>query len=201
MKATRMIGDVASILRLHIIAIAIMAALAFSRMLLGEVMVAVALLGGLDWLLINLLNRVSDVKEDSANQIRGTEHLVGKHRLVLSAWVGLLVGSILVGHLVAPDLTLARLGVQLVGVGYSYAIVPAWRRGGLRLVRFKDLYFFKNFMSAALFVTTCLAYPLLVAAGRVTGGDGGGGVVFAEGMSWASVIALTAFFVPFEITY
>jgi len=190
-----MIGDIASILRLHIIAIAIMAALAFSRMLLGEVMVPVALLGGLDWLLINLLNRVSDVKEDIANQIRGTEHLVGRHRLVLAAWVGLLAASIVVGHLVAPELTVARLGVQLVGVGYSYAIVPAWGRGGLRLARFKDLYFFKNFMSAALFVTTCLGYPLLVAAGAA------GGVTFAEGMSWASVIALTAFFVPFEITY
>jgi 4-hydroxybenzoate polyprenyltransferase len=199
MKATALLGDIASILRLHIIAIAVMAALAFSRMLVGELHVTVALLGGLDWLLINLLNRVSDVKEDIANQIRGTERLVGKHRLVLGAWVALLAASIALGHLVAPELTFVRLGVQLVGVGYSYPIVPAWHRGKLALARFKDLYFFKNFMSAALFVTTCIAYPLLVAAGAAS--PAAGGVAFAAGMSWDSVIALVAFFVPFEITY
>lgn len=196
MKASALLGDVASILRLHIIAIAVMAALAFSRMLFGEVLVGVALLGGLDWLLINLLNRVSDVKEDIANQIRGTERLVGRHRLVLGAWIALFVGSTLVGHLVAPELTVWRLAVQLVGVGYSYPIVPAWRGGRLALARFKDLYFFKNFMSAALFVTTCVGYGLWV---KGAGADGA--QRFEAGLSWESVLALIAFFVPFEITY
>ena len=181
----RDLGDLASILRLHIIAIAVAATLVFGFVLTGELHIGPALLGGLDWLLINLLNRVSDVEEDTANAIRGTERLVGRHRQVLAGWVGLLVASVVVGHLVAPGLTVWRAAVQLVGLGYSYRIVPTVR--GLR--RFKDLYFFKNFMSAMLFVTTCLVYPVVVSGG------------FAPGYSWASFVALAAFFVPFEITY
>lgn len=184
-RLLRDLGDIASILRLHIIAIAVFAALVFGKVLTGEPWVAVALLGGLDWLLINLLNRVSDVEEDSANQIRGTERLVGHHRLVLGLWIAMLAGSMLLGHALASELTLWRAGVQLVGVGYSYRIVPTpagWRR-------FKDLYFFKNFMSALLFVATCLVYPVLAAGG------------FAPGYGWASLLALALFFVPFEITY
>jgi 4-hydroxybenzoate polyprenyltransferase len=178
--------DIASILRLHIIAIAVCACLVFARVLTDAWLIDVALLGGLDWLLINLLNRVTDVKEDIANGIRGTERLVGRHHLVLGLWIGLLLGSVVVGHLLHPELTLWRGLVQLIGVAYSYRIVPT--PGGFK--RFKDLYFFKNFMSAMLFVLTVLVYPLLVMD-----------FAFAQGFSWASVVALVCFFVPFEITY
>ena len=181
--------DVASILRLHIIAIAVMAALVFGQSSTDHLWIGVALLGGLDWLLINLLNRVSDVEEDTANQIRGTERLVGKHRLVLGLWIGLLVGSFVLGHVLHPELTPWRLGVQLVGVGYSYRIVPT--PSGLR--RFKDLYFFKNFMSAMLFVATCLAYPLTAASATDS--------TWAPGFGPLSALFLALFFVPFEITY
>lgn len=186
------LGDIASILRLHIIAIAVTAALVFGKVLTSELWLAVALLGGLDWLLINLLNRVSDVEEDSANKIRGTERLVGRHTQVLVVWVALLAASMVTGFLVAPELTWLRGLVQLVGIGYSYRIVPT--PGGLK--RFKDLYFFKNFMSAMLFVATCLFYPVLVA--RAAGLGHGG---FAAGYDWVSFAALALFFVPFEITY
>lgn len=181
----RDLGDLASILRLHIIAIAIGAALVFGRVLTGELHVAVALLGGLDWLLINLLNRVSDVEEDRMNRIRGTERLVGRHGTVLAIWVGLLGGSVVLGHVLAPELTAWRGVVQVVGVGYSYRIVPT--PGGWK--RLKDLYFLKNFMSAMLFVATCLVYPVVVSGG------------FAEGYGWVSFVMLALFFVPFEITY
>jgi len=185
----RNLGDIASILRLHIIAIAVTAALVFGKVLTGELWVGVALLGGLDWLLINLLNRVSDVEEDQANKIRGTERLVGRHGLVLGIWVALLIGSMVVGHVIAPELTWLRGMVQLVGLGYSYRIVPTVSRRGLVLKRFKDLYFLKNFMSAMLFVATCLFYPVLTAHH------------FAPGYGWLSLVALALFFVPFEITY
>ena len=179
-------ADIASILRLHIIAIAVMAALVFGRILTGHVALDVALLGGLDWLLINLLNRVSDVREDLANQIRGTERLAGHHRAVVLGWIALLVLSFVLGHLVAPALVPYRLAVQLVGVGYSFAIVPSPRG----LVRFKDLYFFKNFMSAVLFVATVFVYPLVAAD-----------FAFAPGMTAWTVVGLGLFFVLFELTY
>ncbi len=178
--------DVASILRLHILAIAVLAALVFGRILTGALLVDVALLGGLDWLLINLLNRVTDVEEDAANRIRGTERLVGRHRLVLGSWTLLLVASTAAGHALRPELTPWRALVQVVGVAYSYRIVPTLR--GWR--RLKDVYFLKNFMSAMLFVATTIAYPLVAADFDL-----------AEGFSPASVAALLLFFVPFEITY
>ena len=48
------LADIASILRIHIILIAMMAALVFGWLFSGTYVWGVALLGGLDWLLINL---------------------------------------------------------------------------------------------------------------------------------------------------
>jgi len=178
--------DLGSILRIHIIAIAVCACLAFGWTLSGDYPWLPALIGGLDWLLINLLNRVTDLKEDLANHIRGTDRLVGRHRLVLAAWLAILAGSFVLSHLTLPALTPWRVGVQLVGVAYSYRIVPT----GRRLARLKDLYFFKNFMSAMLFVATVFAYPMVAVDWR-----------FAGAASFGQWLALVVFFVPFEITY
>lgn len=180
------LADIGSILRVHIIAIAVVAAVAFGWTLTGEYPWVVALIGGVDWLLINLLNRVTDLREDLANNIRGSEKLVGKAELVLGIWVAIFVGSFVVSWLVAPELTGWRVIVQLVGVAYSYRIVPTPR--GFK--RFKDLYFFKNFMSAMLFVATVFVYPLIVV-----------GWHFDGAMTFASWLGLVLFFVPFEITF
>jgi len=182
----KVLADIASILRVHIIAIAMTAAVAFGWALTGAYPWAVAVIGGLDWLLINLLNRVTDLQEDLANNIRGSDQLVGKDKQVLAIWIGILVGSFVLSVVVAPALTPWRVAVQLVGVAYSYRIVPTPR--GLK--RFKDLYFFKNFMSAMLFVATVFVYPLVVVDWH-----------FAGAMTSASWVALACFFVPFEITY
>lgn len=178
--------DLGSILRIHIIAIAAMACLAFGWTLTGALPWTVALVGGIDWLLINLLNRVTDLKEDLENRIRGSERLVGRDKVVLGTWLVILVGSFALSHALAPAITPWRVGVQLVGVAYSYRVVPTTR--GWR--RFKDLYFFKNFMSAALFVTTVFVYPLVVVDWA-----------FTAGATLGTWLALVLFFVPFEITY
>ena len=181
--------DVASILRIHIIAIAITAAVVFGWLLTGRHGLDVALIGGLDWLLINLLNRVTDLKEDLLNGIRGTERIARHPRLALGLWLAVFAGSFLLSHLIHPELTVWRVAVQLVGVGYSYRVVPTPR--GFR--RFKDLYFFKNFMSAMLFVATVFIYPITAADGlHATEG-------FAP--TPATMLALVIFFVAFEITY
>lgn len=184
------LADVASILRVHIILIAVAAALLFGWVLTGRYHWEIALLGGVDWLLINLLNRVTDLKEDLANGIRGTERLVGAHRLVLGLWIGIFVGSFALTAALWPALLAWRALVQLIGVGYSYRIVPVPGSGGLAWKRFKDLYFFKNFMSAALFVLTVFVYPLVVSDFVVTYPGGA-----------AAVVWMAVFFVAFEITY
>ena len=180
------LADIASILRGHIILIGATAAVVFGWIFTDQYLWGVAAIGGVDWLLINLLNRVTDTEEDLANRIPGTDLLVSVHKLVLAIWIAIAVGSFVVSHLIWPELTPWRLVVQLIGVGYSYRIVatPKGRR------RFKDLYFLKNFMSSVLFVHTVFIYPIVAA---------GVGVVYAPG--WAGVVWLAAFFVVFEITY
>ncbi|MCB9735878.1 MAG: UbiA family prenyltransferase [Deltaproteobacteria bacterium] len=180
------LADAASILRIHIILIAMTAAVVFGWVLTGVYPWAVALIGGVDWLLINLLNRVTDLKEDLANGIRGTERVARAQRAVLVAWVAVFVGSFAVTVALLPALTPWRVVVQLIGMGYSWRLVPT--PSGLR--RFKDLYFFKNFMSAVLFVLTVFIYPLVAADWRL---------VYPGGP--AAVAWLAVFFVAFEITY
>ncbi|MCA9564205.1 MAG: UbiA family prenyltransferase [Myxococcales bacterium] len=180
------IGDGASILRFHIILVAMTAAVVFSQLLTGSLQVDIALIGGLDWLLINLLNRITDLKEDLANQIRGTERVASNQRLFSIVWIVVFVGSFGYSLVALPQLTVWRVLVQAIGVGYSIAIVPT--PSGLK--RFKDLYFLKNFMSSMIFVLTVFVYPLLAADLAV---------IMPAG--WWAVGTLVLFFVPFELTY
>jgi 4-hydroxybenzoate polyprenyltransferase len=198
--------DIASILRMHIIAIAMTAALVFGWTLTDEYAWVAMVLGGLDWLLINLLNRVTDLKEDLLNGIRGTERIARRPNLALGLWLATQAGSLALGLWLAPELTPWRIAVQLVGVGYSYRVVPTPR--GFK--RFKDLYFFKNFMSAMLFVATVFVYP--VAMHGLTGAGGPVPEMVANPdpsfwaparvlVDWGTFALLVLFFVPFEITY
>lgn len=180
------LAEVASILRLHIIGVAVAACVVFSWLMTGTHMVDVAILGGIDWCLINLLNRITDLREDLANDIRGSERVAAHQRAFVIGWIALFVGSFAVSLVLYPELTWLRVVVQLIGLGYSVAIVPTPKG----LERFKDIYFLKNFMSAVLFVLTCFAYPLASA---------GGEIILPGG--YAAVAVLVAFFVPFELTY
>lgn len=178
--------ETASILRLHIIGVAVSACVVFSWLLTGEHLIFVALLGGVDWCIINLLNRITDLTEDLANQIVGTERVAAHRRTFIAILVVLAGGSFLASVIVWPELTWLRIVVQLIGLGYSVPFIPT--PSGRK--RFKDLYFLKNFMSSVLFVLTCFIYPLAVAEWNIV----------MPGQ-WGTVLVLVAFFVPFELTY
>jgi 4-hydroxybenzoate polyprenyltransferase len=163
------------------------AAVVFGWILGGRYLWAVGAIAGLDWFLINLMNRVTDLAEDAKNGIRGTARVARHARAItVGAWA-LLVGSIALGHLVWPALTPWRIAVQGIGLGYNYPIVPTLRG----LTRFKEMYFWKNFGSALLFVLTGFVYPLAI--------------LHADGtprlVSDAAIVALILFFIPFELTY
>lgn len=181
------LADAAAISRAHILAIGAVAAVVFGWILGGRYLWAVGAIAGLDWFLINLMNRVTDLAEDAKNGIRGTARVARHARAItVGAWA-LLVGSIALGHLVWPALTPWRIAVQLIGLGYNYPIVPTLRG----LTRFKEMYFWKNFGSALLFVLTGFVYPLAI--------------LHADGtprlVSDAAIVALILFFIPFELTY
>ena len=178
-------GDVLSILRFHIIGVAMAAELVFAWLLTGALRPELAVLGAVDWCLINLLNRITDLREDRANGIRGTDRVADHQRAFTVAWLVLFAGSFGVTALWLPGLLWVRVLVQAIGLGYSVPLVPT--PSGLK--RFKDIYFLKNFMSSVLFVLTVFAYPLLAT----------GAVLHLGG--WAAVTTLVLFFVPFELTY
>ncbi len=170
---------VASIARLHIVAIGAMGTLTFGYAFTGERPWLAALFAALDWFVVNLLNRVVDLVEDQENAIRGAD-VVARHRgLVLAVGMVALVGSLVATALVAPLMLVPRLLFHALGFAYNWPLP-----GGRRI---KQLYFWKNLASAAGFVLTCFALPLLAAPTiQVT----------------ATTVAVTAlFFVLFELSY
>lgn len=181
------LADAAAITRFHILLIGAVAAVVFGWIITGTYPWAVGAIAGLDWFLINLMNRVTDLAEDAKNGIRGTAR-VARHQRAITIGSGLLlVGSFVGLHLVLPALTPWRVAVQVIGLGYNYPIVPSL--GGL--TRFKEMYFWKNFGSALLFVLTCFVYPLAVAIADEV----------PRLVSDAAIVALVLFFIPFELTY
>jgi 4-hydroxybenzoate polyprenyltransferase len=178
------LGDAAAISRFHILLIGAVAAVVFGWLMTGRYLWVVGALAALDWFLINLMNRVTDIDEDLKNGIRGTERVAARRRAITLGSFALLIGSIGATHLVWPALTPWRIAVQLIGLGYNYKLVPTPRG----LSRFKEIYFFKNFGSAVLFTLTGFAYPLALAPGdRI--------------LAWPAIVGLALFFIPFELTY
>ena len=176
--------DLFSILRIHIVLIGIFGAMVFGWLLTDRYLWWVALIGGVDWLLINLANRVSDLREDRRNAIPGSERIAADPTRYLTVFFILLIGSFAVTALLFPELTGWRLFMQFVGFIYNFRVIP-WPGGPRRL---KDIYLLKNLMSALGFVTTCFGYTL-----AYTG--------YQPLIGWTGTIALILFFIPFELTY
>jgi 4-hydroxybenzoate polyprenyltransferase len=184
---------VLAIARYHIVLIAMAATVTFGWVLTGRRLWVVALLCGLDWFVINVVNRVTDIAEDLRNAIPGTERVARWKGAIAAGSTLAFAASLVASHLAWPALTPWRVAVQLIGVAYNFRVIPWLRRdaeGALQAARtrFKEMYFFKNFMSAVLFVLTCFAYPLAVDGAPLAG-------------RWASIAVLALFFVPFELSY
>ncbi len=178
-------NDLASALRLHIVAIAVCATVTFGYLFMGAYPVGLALLCGLDWCIVNLLNRATDVDEDRLNGIAATEFVASHAKALVAGCLFALVASLACGFMELPrSLAWVRVVFHLMGLGYSFRIVPTpkgWRR-------FKDLYLLKNSMSAVMFVLSVGLYPLL-------------GMHGPRVMSLAGVAAVVGFFFLFEHTF
>ena len=182
--ARALLGEALSIARYHIMLVAMFATVVFAFLLTGERPWALTLVVAVDWFLINLMNRLTDLEEDRKNGIPGTERVARRKTALTAFSLALMVGSFVVTHLVWPALTPYRVAVQLIGLGYNYDVVPT-PSGWSRL---KEIYFLKNFGSSALFVLTCFVYPLSARG-------------FVALVPWSTAIALALFFVPFELTF
>lgn len=182
------LGVFATISRLHIVAIAALGTFTFGWLFTGNYLWELAIICALDWFIVNLLNRVVDLREDSANSIAGAS-FVERHRVpVLFAGFGMLLLSLIVVHRFLPSLTPLRVSYHALGFAYNWPLLP-----GLR--RIKELYFWKNTASAIGFLITLFAYPLAWFY------DTTGAFPFPDGITWATVWCAVAFFFPLELSY
>jgi 4-hydroxybenzoate polyprenyltransferase len=165
----------ASVGRLHIVAIAALGCFTFGWIFTGRHLWAATGLCALDWFLVNLLNRVVDLKEDRANGIVGTDFVAAHRSAILIAGFAVLFGSLAI----LPVLLPLRLAYHALGFAYNWPLIRGRRR-------IKQLYFWKNTASAAGFMITVFGYPLLLAPRIVPA---------------AAIACCAAFFFLFELSY
>jgi 4-hydroxybenzoate polyprenyltransferase len=172
----------ASIARLHIVAIGALGTLSFSQALCGVRDPLLALLSACDWFVVNLLNRVVDVVEDEENGIAGAGVVARNARSTIVVAVAVLLASLAVSAALLPQTLPVRLAFHALGFAYNWRVLPS--RSGRK--RIKQLAFWKNTASATGFLLTCFALPLVVHDARVAG---------------STVVVAGAFFFCFELSY
>lgn len=178
-----LVRDLLSIGRIHIVAIGALGTFTFGYLFTDRHLYGLAAVSGLDWFLVNWLNRVVDLKEDAVNGIRGTD-LVGRSPRAFAIFgFSVLAASFVALHLVFPEITPLRAGYHALGLAYNYPFLPGKRR-------IKELYFWKNTASAVGFLITVLAYPLAVSGGR-----------FPQGITVPTILLAGLFFFTFELSY
>lgn len=180
------VATAASVARLHIVVIAALGTLTFGWLWSGERPWGLAALVGLDWLLVNLLNRVVDLAEDRANRIVGTDLVARRRRWILVGGIATLAASLVLVHLVVPAATPWRIAFHALGFAYNWPLLPGRRR-------IKALYFWKNTASATGFLLTVFAVPLAA--------SGWSSAAFPPGITWTTVAFAAAFFFLFELSY
>ncbi len=179
----------ASISRLHIVAIAALGTVTFGWLFTGHYPWLLAGVCALDWFLVNLLNRVVDLKEDQANAIVGTGFVARHRRAIIWFGAALLIASLPAVFLVVPAILPLRLGYHALGFAYNWRLLPGGRR-------IKQLYFWKNTASACGFMLTVFGYPLVAAGGWSLSPEG-----LAEGITPLTIALSAGFFFLFELSY
>src|ERR1041385_5894702 len=127
-KPVKTLATFASIARNHIVAIGALGTLTFGFALCGTRPWALALLCASDWFVVNLLNRVVDLKEDAANNIRGTDVVARNKRIVLVIGFGVLAASLAATAALAPALLPFRVAFHALGFAYNWPLLPGRRR-------------------------------------------------------------------------
>lgn len=155
-----MTSVLASIARLHIVAIGAMGTFTFAWALTGVYAWPLALLSAGDWFVVNIINRVVDLVEDERNAIVGADVVARNKHRTIAVGVVVLGLSLLASAIWFPQTLPVHLAFHALGFAYNYKLLP-WP-GGRR--RIKELMLGKNVASATGFLLTCFALPLVVYA-------------------------------------
>jgi len=174
--------------RLHITAIAALGLFTFGWLFTGKYPWLLMAVCSLDWTIVNLINRIVDLREDRANSIDGTGFVYQNRKILLIFSLTFLVFSLVGIHLLNPAITILRIGAHLLGIFYNWPLLPGKRR-------LKQLYFWKNSASGIGFLITVFGYPLVSALGS------GGNHRFPPGITWPTVVFSALFFFLFIQSY
>ena len=100
----------AHVARPHIVAIGALGTLLFGWIFTEQFALQATLWSAIDWFVVNLLNRIVDVHEDTENAIPGT-HWIAMHRASITCVVvaGLLASLIITASGPTPLITCARV--------------------------------------------------------------------------------------------
>lgn len=177
-----------SISRFHITFIAGLGAFTFGWMFTGNYPWLIAAVCALDWYIVNLINRVVDVREDRAAGIAHTDYVHQHRGVILNTTVFLLLASLVGIHFVNPAITPLRVACHMLGACYNWPLLPGKRR-------LKQLYFFKNIASGVGFLLTVFGYPLVNAFWTQ------GFRELPPGISWMTVVVSVLFFFLFILSY
>jgi len=179
----RALASLASLTRPHIVAIAALGTLVFGWLFTARWAPVPALIAGLDWFLVNFVNRAVDAREDRVNRVAGATWAVRHRTAVVLVAAVVILASFAVVQAVEPSLWPLRLAYHLLGLAYNHPLIPV--RAGRR-VRLKQVYLVKNTASATGFLLTVFGYPLIARPIVV---------------STAYVIVLAVFFFCVELAY
>ncbi|MEK7483330.1 MAG: UbiA family prenyltransferase [Planctomycetota bacterium] len=139
--------------RPSILAIAFMGTFTFGWLFTGKHLWLLASICAFDWFIVNLLNRVADLREDEANHIFGTSFAAQYQNFILRGGLTSLILSFPLFYFFFPEIFWLRVGYHLLGLSYNWSFLPGGRR-------IKQLYFWKNTASAIGFIVTVFLYPL-----------------------------------------
>ena len=174
--------------RLHIVAIAAMGVFTFGWLFTGRYLWLLTIVCALDWYIVNLVNKITDVKEDQASNIIGTAFVRRHHHKLLYVSISALILSIVIVHLLNPAITCLRIFGYLLAIFYCWPLMPKKKR-------LKELYFWKNTSSALGFLITIFGYPL------ATTYYNNEFFRFPPGISWLTVLFSCVFVFLFEVSY
>jgi 4-hydroxybenzoate polyprenyltransferase len=175
------LNDLLRACRPHIFILASVAALVFSSFYSESLLWQAAFWAGLDWSILNLLNKCGDIEEDLANGQSETSFVLKYRSRILISCGLMLFGTLILTWQQSLDLTLLRILFHLGGILYSFEVIF-----GLR--RLKEYTGIKNLASALLFIISGFGYGIALRQGALIES------------SWA-IFAFSLYFVIFEISY
>lgn len=140
--------------RFHIVIIAGFGTLTYGWLFAGLHDPWIALLAAIDWWILDVGNKLSDLPEDCVNNPTEARWVERHARALAITSTAVFAASAIPTAIREPSLLPWRLAFQGLGVLYNFPVLPGGRR-------FKAMYSWKNTTAGVLFLMSIVGYPLI----------------------------------------